>query len=129
MVDTISSLIINLKNANIAGKATVSFPYSKLREAILTTLEKEGYVKSVAKKGKKIIKTIECELVYAEGKPRITNVEQVSKQSRRVYQGTKEIRSVRSGFGSLILTTPKGVLTDREARKEKVGGEVLFKIW
>ncbi|MES3005738.1 MAG: 30S ribosomal protein S8 [Patescibacteria group bacterium] len=129
MVDTISSLIIKLKNANIAGKTMVSFPYSKLREAILITLEKEGFVKAVSKKGKKVTKTVEAELVYVEGKPRITDIEQISKQSRRVYQGAKEIRLVNSGFGALILTTPKGVLTGREARKEKVGGEVLFRIW
>jgi small subunit ribosomal protein S8 len=129
MVDTISSLIINLKNANFAGKASVSFPYSKLREAILVTLEKEGYVKNISKKGKKVTKAIEVELLYVDGKSRIAGVEQVSKQSRRVYQGVNDIRSVQSGFGSLILTTPKGVLTDRQARKEKVGGEALFKIW
>lgn len=129
MVDTISSFIIKLKNANTAGKASVSFPYSKLREAILTTLAKEGFVKSISKKGKKIAKEIEAELVYEEGKPKIMGVQQISKQSRRVYQGAKEIQSVRSGYGALILTTPKGVLTDREARKEKVGGEALFKIW
>lgn len=129
MVDPISSLIIKLKNANTAGKANVSFPYSKMREAILMTLEKEGFVKSVSKKGKKVAKEIEAELVYDNGSAKITGIEQISKQSRRIYQGASELRSVRSGFGALILTTPKGILTGKEARKEKVGGEVLFRIW
>ena len=129
MVDSISSLIIKLKNANTAGKTVVSFAYSKIREANINNFAKEGYVKAVTKKGKKVIKEIEAELVYENGKPRITGIEQVSKQSRRIYQGANELRPVQSGFGSLIVTTPKGVLTGKEARKEKVGGEVLFKIW
>lgn len=129
MVDPISSLIIKLKNANVAGKTSVTFPYSKMREAILMTLQKEGYVKAVSKKGKKVMKEIEAELVYDNGAAKISGVEQISKQSRRIYQGASEIRTVRNGFGALILTTPKGILTGKDARKEKVGGEVLFRIW
>jgi small subunit ribosomal protein S8 len=130
MVDVIAELIIKLKNANTAKKAEVSFPYSKMREAILETLSKEGFVKAVSKKGKKVSKTLECELVYVENNmPKIQGVQQISKYSRRMYMGAKDIRPVRSGYGSLILTTPKGVLTDKEARKENVGGEPLFKIW
>jgi len=129
MVDPISQIIINIKNANVAGKATATFPYSKLKESIFEVLKKEGYIKDVTKKGKKIIKTLEVELAYVDGKPRIDGVQQISKNSRRTYAKAKEIKPVLNGFGALILTTPKGILTDKEARKEKVGGEVLFKIW
>lgn len=129
MVDTIAQLIIELKNANVAGKATASFPYSKLRESILTTLKEIGYVGAISKKGKKVIKTIEVELVYEDGKPKIEGVKQISKYSRRMYLKSSEAHSVRNGFGSLILSTPSGILTDRDARKQKVGGEALFKIW
>ncbi len=129
MVDTIAQLIIELKNANVAGKATASFPYSKLREAILTTLKEIGYVGSISKKGKKVIKTIEVELVYVDGKSKIEGVKQISKYSRRMYLKSNEAHSVRNGFGSLVLSTPAGILTDRQARKQKVGGEALFKIW
>ena len=129
MVDPISQTIINIKNANVAGKATTTLPYSKLKESILVVLKREGFIKDFAKKGKKVIKTLEVELLYVDDKPRIEGVQQISKNSRRVYFKAKEVRSVINGYGVLILTTPKGILTDREARKEKVGGESLFKIW
>jgi small subunit ribosomal protein S8 len=130
MVDVIAELINNLKTASAAGKATASFPYSKMRESILVTLEKAGFIKSFSKKGKKVIKTLEVELAYEDDKsPKIQGAQQVSKYSRRLYYKADEIYPVRNGYGSLVITTPKGVMTDREARKEKVGGEPLFKIW
>lgn len=129
MVDVIAELINNLKISNLAGKASLTIPYSKFREAVLTTLEKEGFIKSFSKKGKKVIKTIEVELAYEDGQPKIQGVQQISKYSRRMYTGSDSIRPVRSGYGAMILTTPKGIMADKEARKAKVGGEVLFKIW
>ena len=130
MVDIIAELINNIKVSNLAKKATVTFPYSKMREAVLTVLKKEGFIKGFEKNGKKIIKTIEVELAYEEdGSPKIQGVELISKYSRRLYYAAKDVHSVRTGYGSLVLTTNKGILTDRQARKEKVGGEALFKIW
>jgi small subunit ribosomal protein S8 len=129
MVDPISQIIINVKNANAAGKATLTLPYSKLKESVLVVLKREGYIKDFRKMGKKVIKTLEVELIYIDGKARIEGVQQISKNSRRTYSKAKEIKPVLNGYGTLILTTPKGILTDREAKKEKVGGEVLFKIW
>ena len=130
MVDTIAQLIIGLKNANNAGKASASFPYSKMSEAILNTLHKSGFVGSVSKKGtKKIFKSIDVDLIYDEGKPKIEGVQQLSKYSRRMYAKASEANAVRNGYGALVLTTPKGILVDKDARKEKVGGEILFKIW
>ena len=129
MVDPISQIIINIKNANVAGKATATFPYSKLKESVFAVLKREGFIKDFSTKGKKVIKTIEVELSYVDGKPRIDGVQQISKNSRRTYAKAKEIKPVLNGYGALILTTPMGILTDKEARKEKVGGEVLFKIW
>lgn len=129
MVDPISQTIINIKNANVAGKTTLTLPYSKLKESILAVLKREGFISDFSKKGKKVIKTLEIELAYVDGKARIEGVEQISKNSRRVYSKAKEIRSVMNGYGAFVLTTPKGIMTDREAKKEKVGGEVLFKIW
>ena len=130
MVDVTAELINGIKVSNLAKKATITLPYSKMREAILVVLEKEGFIKGFSKKGKKVIKTIEVELAYEEGgKPRIQGVEQISKYSRRLYYKANQAHSVRNGYGILVLTTPKGILTDRQARKEKVGGEPLFKIW
>ncbi|MDD5318206.1 MAG: 30S ribosomal protein S8 [Candidatus Pacebacteria bacterium] len=129
MKDSIAELITKLKNANVSGKETVSFPYSKMREQILNTLEKRGFVKAVGKKGKKVNKALEAALVYEDGKSRIQGVSQISKFSKRIYYKVSDIKPVRNGFGALIITTPQGIMTDLEARKAKVGGEPLFKIW
>ena len=127
--DHISDMIMRLKNAGEAEKESVVLPYSNFKLAVLEVLEKEGYIKSHAKKGKKVSKLIEVEIAYVDGKPRIQGVERVSHLSKRVYKNVKSIHSVRQGYGMLVLTTPKGILTDKQARKEKVGGEALFKIW
>jgi small subunit ribosomal protein S8 len=128
-MDPISNMLIMMKNASLAGKPTVAFPYSKLKNAIAECLTKEGYIKSFSKKTKKGFPVLEVELVYTEEKPRIKEVERVSKQSRRVYFSVKDIHPVRNSSGILVLSTPKGILSGKDARKEQVGGEVLFKIW
>lgn len=130
MVDPISDLIIRIKNASDAGKASLTIPYSTFKEAVAKLLAKEGYIKSVEPKGKKVSRYLEIELLYGEDKtPRIQGVDRVSKLSKRIYAKAKDLRPFHSGFGSVILSTPKGILSDKDARKEKVGGEVLFKIW
>ncbi len=118
-----------LKNASLAGKPTVALPYSKMKNAIAECLKKEGYIKQTSKKVKKTFPILEVELVYKDKKPKITEVERISKQSRRVYFTMKDIHSVRNGSGLLVLSTPKGILSGKEARREQVGGEALFKIW
>lgn len=118
-----------IKNGNRAGRESVTVPYSKIKNAIALCLVKEGYIKSASKKMKKGFPTLEIELVYTDGEPKVIGVDRVSKLSRRVYAGVKGIKSTRNGHGLTILTTPKGILTDKQARKEMVGGEVLFKIW
>ncbi len=129
MIDSIADLIVRIKNAGLAYKQTVVISYSKMKLAIAELLKREGFVKEVEKKGKKITKFIEITLAYESGKPKIQDIVRISKFSRRIYQGVKDIKSVRQGFGRLVLTTPKGILTDKEARAQKVGGESLFKIW
>jgi small subunit ribosomal protein S8 len=128
-MDSIANMIIVMKNASLAGKEVASFPHSKLKAAILECLKKEGYVKDFSKKIKKGMPTIEVELMYGEENPKITHVERISKQSRRVYFGMNDIHTVRNGSGLLVLSTPKGILSGKQARKEQVGGEALFKIW
>ncbi len=118
-----------LKNAGRAEHEFVVVPYSKIKHAIADCLVKEGYLSSVSKKMKKGFPTLELGVAYVDGAPKVTGVERVSKSSRRVYKGVKEIRPTRNGFGMTVFTTPKGILTDKQARKEMVGGEVLFKIW
>lgn len=118
-----------LKNASLAGKETVVFPASKIKSAIAECLKKEGYVGSISKKIKKGFPILEVELVYTDKKPKISEVERISKQSRRVYFKMKDIHSIRNGSGLLVLSTPKGILSGKEARKEQVGGEALFRLW
>ena len=130
VTDSIGDFIIRLKNAAAVGKKEVVVPYSNLRHAVAETLRKEGYLESVAKQGKKAKKLLEVELAYGKsGLPRLAGVKRISKPGRRVYESMRDLRPVKSGKGSLILSTPKGILTDRQARKERVGGETLFKIW
>ena len=128
-MDSISNMLIMIKNGSLAGKESVSFPYSKLKHAIADCLKKEGYLKQVSKKTKKGFPTLEVELVYTDKAPKITQVERVSKQSRRVYFGVGDIHKVRNGAGLLVLSTPKGILSGNSARKEQVGGEALFRLW
>ncbi len=127
--DLISNLIIKLKNASLAKKETISVSYSKYSDAILSLLLKHGYIKSFSKKGKKVIKTCDVEIAYEGGVPKIQGVERVSKLSKRIYRGAKELKPVRQGFGFLVVSTSKGVMTGIEAKKANLGGEPLFKIW
>jgi len=117
-MDSISNMIIMLKNANLAGKESISLPYSKMKNAIAECLKKEGYVSKISKKIKKNLPILEIGLIYTNKKPKIMEVERISKQSRRVYFKMKD-----------ILSTPKGILSGKEARKEQVGGEALFRVY
>ena len=128
-MDSISNMLIVMKNGSLAGKESVFLPYSKIKNAIAECLKKEGYISSISKKIKKDQPVLEIGLIYADKKPKITEVERISKQSRRVYFRMKDIHSVRNGSGLLVLSTPKGILSGKEARQEQVGGEALFRIW
>lgn len=128
--DPVGDLIIRLKNAGAVGKASVSIPFSNFKYAIAEKLKDAGYITNVEKKGKKVKKTLDVALKYnAQGEHVIGGVKRISKPGRRLYKAVHEIMKVRYGKGSLILSTPAGVKTDKEARKEKVGGEALFEIW
>ena len=128
-MDPIGDMIVRIKNASDSRKESVVFPNSKLKLAILDVLMKEGYVKSFGKKGKKVAKFIEVVLAYENDTPRIHGIDRVSKTSKRIYTKTKDIHRVKNGMGRLILSTPKGIMTDKSAREAKVGGEALFKVW
>lgn len=129
VIDSISNLIIKIKNASFAKKETVVVPHSSLIESVLEVLQKNGFIASFSKKGKKVVKSIEVSLAYEDGMPKVQGVDRISKLSRRVYKGAKEIKPVRNGFGLLVLSTPAGVLSGDDAKAKGVGGEVLFKIW
>lgn len=130
MIDPIADLIARIRNAGAVGKPSVVVPHSAIKQSILEILAKEGLIQSVEKKGKKVKKHIEIVLAYDENKKhKIKGMERISKFSRRKYSGFRDLRPIKNGFGFYILTTPKGILTDKEAKKEKVGGEVLLSVW
>ena len=128
-MDPIADMIIRMKNASDSRKESVVFPCSKLRLPILECLMKEGFIQYFGKKGKKAVKFIEVVLSYQDDLPRISNVTRMSKSSKRIYNKSKDIRKVKNGIGVLILSTSKGIMTDRQAREANIGGEALFKIW
>lgn len=130
VTDPIADFITRLVNAGNVHKATIAVPYSKLKHAVADVLARAGFVGTVEKEGKGIQKTLTVELLYkADGSPRISGVQRVSKPGRRLYKGTKEIFPVRYGKGAALFSTPQGIMTDTDARKARVGGEELFKIW
>lgn len=128
MTDPIGAMLIMLKNAGNAEKQSISVPFSKLKESIALCLKEHGYVSSVMKKTKKGHPTLEVGVMYKDGAPRMNSVERVSKPSRRMYMGHKDIKAFKNGFGMTVFSTPKGILADKDARKEQVGGEILFRI-
>ncbi len=129
-MDTIADMLTKIRNAQTAGKETVVIPYSKIKTEILKIMKKEKFLKNSEVKGKKNKKIIEAELEYnKDGAPKIQHIKRISKPSQRIYLPFKKIRSVQYGKGLGIISTPKGILTDKEARKEKVGGEVICEIW
>lgn len=130
MKDPISNLITSIKNGSRAQKETVSVPHSKFTEAVVTALARKGYVKPGVKKGKTVAdKTLEFGLIYVNGNARVNDVKRLSKPSKRLYRAYADIHQIKQGYGSTFVSTPKGILSDDEVRKEKVGGEILFQIW
>lgn len=129
-MDKIANMLIMIKNAGTAGKDSVTIPYSKLKHSIADCLVKGGFIGNVSKKTDKGDKAIlDVTLLKVGRAPRITQVERISKPSKRVYIKAKDIKPVRQGIGIMVLSTPKGVMNAGEARKELVGGEALFRIW
>lgn len=128
MTDPIGAMLNMLKNAGKAEKASVVVPFSKLKLAIVECLKAHGYIESFSKKTKKGFPYLEIDVRYTDNGPRIQEVERISKPSRRMYLSVKDIRPTRGGQGMIVLSTPKGVLGDKDARKEMVGGEALFSI-
>jgi small subunit ribosomal protein S8 len=128
--DPIGDFIIQIKNAGMVRKATVSVPYSKLKHAIADKLVDSGFVEGAEKLGQKVKKELKVTLKYNDsGKHFIMGVKRVSKPGRRLYVGADQIFPVKFGKGKRILSTPAGILTGEEAKKKNVGGEDLFIIW
>lgn len=123
-------MLTRIKNASAVKKDTVVIPYSRFKMAVAMLLEKEGYLLKTEHRGKKSKKIIEAILSYDENKnSKIVNVRRVSKLSARVYVPSKDLFKLSRQKGIFIISTPKGLLTAKEAKKENVGGEILCHIW
>lgn len=125
MSDPIADLLTRIRNAQMVSKATVNVPSSKLKVAIAQVLKDEGYIDTFSVAAKDGKSELQITLKYYAGKPVIEHIERVSRPGLRIYRGTDAIPQVQNGLGVAIVTTPKGVMTDRKARAAGVGGEVL----
>ena len=133
MTDPITDMLNRIRNAQALLKEQVSFPFSNLKYDIAKILEKEGFIEKAEKKGRKTKRIIDIILKYQneqEGKrPSISGLIRVSKPGQRLYVKAKKIRRVKGGYGISIVSTSKGVMTGKEARKQKLGGEIICEIW
>jgi small subunit ribosomal protein S8 len=128
MENSIIDLVIRIKNGYMARKPTITSPHSKYKEAILKKLLALKFIEGYSVEGD-IKKNIAINLSYEEGNPAITDIKIFSKPGMRLYISYKNLKPVLSGFGYSVLSTSKGIMTDREAKKAKLGGELLFSFW
>ncbi len=130
MTDPIADMLTRIRNSQMRGKSKVVTPASKIRGSVLDVLEGEGFIRGYASvehgSGKK---EFEIELKYYDGEPVIREINRVSKPGRRVYAGVDNLPTVYNGLGISILSTPKGVMSDGEARTQRVGGEVICTVF
>ena len=129
LTDPVGDLLTRIRNGQRARKDSVLSPASKLRVRVLDVLQREGYIRGYSEEQMGPAAGVRIELKYFEGQPAIKHVARVSKPGRRVYSGSKELPRVRNGLGITIVSTPKGVLSDAEARDQNVGGEVLAEVF
>ena len=129
MTDPLGDMLTRIRNGQRAKKDSVLSPASKLRANVLEVLQREGYIRGYSEDETGPHKALRIELKYFEGEPAIKHVARVSKPGRRVYSGSKELPNVRNGLGITIVSTPRGVLSDAEARESNVGGEVLAEVF
>src|SRR3990167_8076236 len=125
MQDPVADMLTRIRNAQAMGIKTITMPYSNVKNDMLKVLQDEGYVGQyeVISNGNK--KNISVELKYFQARPVIDSIKRISKPSLRVYRSCNDLPTVRGGFGIVIVSTPKGVMSDRAARAQQVGGEVL----
>ncbi|PIQ37475.1 MAG: 30S ribosomal protein S8 [Lysobacterales bacterium CG17_big_fil_post_rev_8_21_14_2_50_64_11] len=125
MTDPIADMLVRIKNGAAVGKPSVSMPASRVKLAIAEVLKAEGYVADVRVAGEGARKTLEIVLKYYEGRPVIERLQRVSRSSLRQYRGKDDLPKILNGLGTAIISTSKGIMTDRQARTAGVGGEVI----
>lgn len=129
MQDPLADMLTRIRNAQMAGKATVAMPSSKLKQAVAGVLLSEGYIGAQRVETMEGKATLHIDLKYFQGKPVIAEIDRVSSPGLRSYKGKSDLPKVRSGLGIAIVSTSKGVMTDRAARQAGVGGEVLCTVF
>ena len=129
MNDPLGDLLSRIRNAQMRNKSKVTSPNSKLRESVLDVLKNEGYIRGYAVVEREGRSEIEIELKYFDGAPVIREIERVSKPGRRVYTSVKNMPRINNGLGVTIVSTPKGVMADHDARDANVGGEILCTVF
>ena len=127
--DPIGDMLIQIKNAYMAGKSAVVLPHSKLKEAVAKILMEEGYLSSVSAVGEQVKKTLELKLRYEGSVPALTDLKRKSKPGLRLYVGSHAIPMVVGGMGIAIVSTPLGIMTGKQARNKHIGGEILCEVW
>jgi small subunit ribosomal protein S8 len=127
--DPLGDLLTRIRNGQKAGMQKIATPASKLRANVLEVLKREGYIRGYSEEALGAHPGLRIELKYFEGQPAIQHLSRISKPGRRVYSGSQELPRVRNGLGITIVSTPKGVLSDAEAREQNVGGEVLAEVF
>jgi small subunit ribosomal protein S8 len=129
VTDPLGDMLTRIRNGQRARKDSVLTPASKLRARVLDVLQREGYIRGYSEEQMGPAAGIRIELKYFEGQPAIKHVARISKPGRRVYSGSQELPRIRNGLGITIVSTPRGVLSDAEAREQNVGGEVLAEVF
>jgi small subunit ribosomal protein S8 len=129
MTDPLGDMLTRIRNGQQAKKDSILTPASNLRVRVLDVLQREGYIRGYSEEELAGQKGLRIELKYFEGQPAIQHLARVSKPGRRVYSGATELPRIRNGLGTVIVSTPRGVLSDAEARDQNVGGEVLAEVF
>jgi small subunit ribosomal protein S8 len=129
MNDPIGDLLARIRNAQMRNKGTVTSPNSKLRESVLEVLKTEGYIRGYTVTEREGRSELDIELKYFDGEPVIREIERISKPGRRVYTSVRNLPRINNGLGVAIVSTPKGVMADHEARDANVGGEILCTVF
>lgn len=130
VTDPIADMFSRIRNAARAKKPAASIPYSRIKMEIAELLMGRGVAGEAAKKGKKNRRVIDLALLYdSSGQSQITEIKRISKPSRRVYRGWRELKKLKGGRGFYIISSPKGIIDDKKAKDLKIGGEVLGEVW
>jgi len=128
-MDPISDMLTSIRNALAVRHSTVVVPFSNLKYEIAKIFEKEGFIEKIEKRGRRSKRLIEITLKYSDDTPAISGLKRISKPGQRIYSNWKKIKRVKGGYGMAIISTSKGLMTNKEARKNKLGGEMICEVW